>query len=78
MESISSLEQQKSEAIRAINIGLVILPVIAFLSLVSIGKNFAKQKKYQIDSTQGKRLSTQENHRKDESVFKPLGIFDQK
>ena len=46
----------KSEAISAINIGLVILPVIAFLSLISIGKNFAKQKKYQIDSTQGKRL----------------------
>jgi len=41
-----------SEAISAINIGLVILPVIAFLSLISIGKNFAKQKKYQIDSTQ--------------------------
>ena len=51
----------KSEALSAINIGLVILPVIAFLSLISIGKNFAKQKKYQIDSTQGNRSSKSSN-----------------
>ena len=53
----------KSEAISAINLGLVILPVIAFLSLISIGKNFAKQKKYQIDSTQGNRSSKSSNCR---------------
>ena len=28
------------------------MPIIAFLSLISLGKNFAKKNHYQVDSTQ--------------------------
>ena len=35
------------DALGAINIGLAIMPIIAFLSLISLGKNFAKKNHYQ-------------------------------
>ena len=37
-----------SDAIGAISIGLAIMPIIAFLSLISLGKNFAKKNHYQV------------------------------
>ena len=36
------------DALGAINIGLAIMPIIAFLSLISLGKNFAKKNHYQV------------------------------
>ena len=36
-----------SDALGTISIGLAIMPIIAFLSLISLGKNFAKKNHYQ-------------------------------